>query len=103
MRGEHEALEKLFEEIKLLAGQLEALVDKDDEEVRDDMEVIVKNLVEGFEVLDDDDLQKFLGAGRHAPPDGLSPAVGSGPGVRMSMSSISVETSVSISISGIVA
>jgi len=32
LRGEHEALTKIFEEIGLLAGQLETLVDKEDKE-----------------------------------------------------------------------
>lgn len=100
MRAEHEALSELFEEIALLAGQLETLADQEDEEVREAMASIIKNLAEGFEVLDEDDLQQFLGAGRYAPPSGVGGDAG--PSTVVSMSSISVETSVSISISGVV-
>ncbi|MBS8260405.1 hypothetical protein DYI23_09270 [Roseibium polysiphoniae] len=104
LRGEHEALTKIFEEIGLLAGQLETLVDKEDKEVQEAMESLLNNLAQGFELLDDDDLQQFLGVGRYASPavTDLAGAT-SGSSVTISMSSISVETSVSISISGIVA
>ncbi|WP_153768213.1 hypothetical protein [Labrenzia sp. CE80] len=104
LRGEHEALTKIFEKIDLLAGQLETLVDKEDEEVQEAMESLLNNLAQGFELLDDDDLQQFLGVGRYASPAGTNLAGGtSGSSVTVSMSSISVETSVSISISGVVA
>jgi|GEM_PF-3528531 len=100
MRAEHEALSELFEEIALLASQLETLAEKDDQQVQEAMESIVKNLAEGYAILDADDLQKFLGAGRYAPPSGAGQSAGAG--VTVSMSSVSVETSVSISISGVV-
>ncbi|XYK79071.1 MAG: hypothetical protein ROO70_14975 [Labrenzia sp.] len=100
MRAEHDALSQLFKEIKLLAGQLESLVDKDDEEVQEAMLSLIKNLAEGYAVLDAEDLQQFLGAGHYASPGGATP---SGPSVMISANSVSVETSVSISISGIVA
>lgn len=103
MRAEHEALTQLFEEIKLLAGQLETLVDKEDKDVQEAMESLITNLVQGHEILDADDLQEFLGAGRYAPSVGSIPDRSGNAGMTVSMSHISVETSVSISISGIVA
>lgn len=103
MRAEHEALTQLFEEIKLLAGQLETLVDKEDKDVQEAMESLITNLVQGYEILDADDLQEFLGAGRYAPSVGSIPDRSGNAGMTVSMSHISVETSVSISISGIVA
>jgi hypothetical protein len=103
MRGEHGQLLKLFDEIKLLAGSLETLVDKDDEQVQEAMTDIGKKLAEGYEILDDDDLQRFLQAGRYAPVGGLDTATQGASGITVSISSISVETTVSISVSGVIA
>lgn len=105
MRSEHEALMEIFQEIELLAGSLETLVDKDDEQAGEALEEIVRNLAEGYEILDNDDLQQFLGAGRYAPAAGTDMTTSSTSGtsgVTTVMTAISVETTVSISISGIV-
>ncbi|MTI43225.1 hypothetical protein JM93_03811 [Roseibium hamelinense] len=100
MRAEHEQLTKIFEELKMLAKSLEALVDMEDEENRERMLDVLVKLLEGFTVLDDDDLKQFLGVGEHTP----LAADGAENGTRtisssMVVSSVSVETSVSITIS----
>ncbi|WP_346892151.1 hypothetical protein [uncultured Roseibium sp.] len=103
MRGEHGQLLELFEEIKLLADSLETLVDKEDEQVQEAMTDIGKKLAEGYEILDNDDLQRFLQAGRYAPVAGLDTGTQGASGITVSVSSISVETTVSISVSGVIA
>lgn len=101
MREEHDRLMQIFEEIELLAGTLETLADKEDEDVQEAFAALFEDLAEGFSLLDADDLQQFLGAGRYALPD----AAGSGavPGLStVTVTSLTVETSVSVSVSGVV-
>jgi len=98
MRAEHETLMKVFEELKNLAKSLEALVDMEDEDTRERVIDVWKKLEDGLEILEDDDLQQFLGAGRFAPI-GRSEAGGGTVSSSLVMSSVSVETSVSITIS----
>jgi len=98
MRAEHETLMKVFEELKNLAKSLESLLDMEDEDTRERVIDVWKKLEDGLEILEDDDLQQFLGAGRFAPA-GRGEAGAGTVSSSLVMSSVSVETSVSITIS----
>lgn len=92
MRDEHENLRKISEELKILAGQLENLADKDDKDTKKTIKDIWNDIKKGVKHLNDRGLHDSLEVGVASRPESSS----------VSASSISVNVSASISVSNIV-